>query len=786
MAAEIRTAQNSFVSGEISPEMYGRLDTAAHQAGLKKCANAVITPFGGVSRRGGTKFINAAKYPDKKVRLFNFTHDISQSYLIEMGDLYIRFYINGHVVKNDDDSIFEVATTYAESELSGIKIAQKEDYIFIVHPDHPVAQLVRHADNDWRISSIETSAYTVRGDKIAAYAAFSTNNTAAGRGASISLFQVPPTTEADWDGLPRVYGIKASDVGARVKINGGAVRIDTVSDKNPEGEGYSTLTGVILSDLSSTSTATAGAWGITNTTPAAAFFSPAPFEETTPTPVAYAKISTTSLKVGDAVTMSTYDTKDASTLVYGFTEVDIGARVTINSGVFEITGLSNQQSGKYATVSGTILYALSSTVTSPPYAWTLLHTAWDDDLGYPSTVFIYQQRLVLAGSKNFPRRIWMSATGNVFNFDLANADANDALSFNVDDNQGNNVVQIIQNQVLLAMTTGGEFAITGGSDRGITPSNVTARLQSSMGASSLVPPCNIDGAAVFVQRAGKQVKYVVNSGYYGTEAETITLSMLSRHLTEPTITDMAYQQSPNSRLFCVLADGNMAVLTYVGEQKILGWSRVTTQGSFISVCVVPSSQIDECYVAVKRTINGTVNTFIEKFSDEVNTDCSILGEISEGAAVWGGLDHLEGQLVDIVADGVVMSPTKVTGGKITLDREAYKVEFGINYTTELQFLFQDLPTQIGTIIGKRMKIHDITLRLYNTIGAVLYNLNGGNEVILSNRRFGKGLLDEPPGIVDSTIKSNTAGWSINEINLVVKQSDPLPLTLISLAYTVQS
>ena len=106
MPAQFRVVQTSFSAGEISPEMRGRTDTAKHQNGLKKSVNAAISPFGGAVRRNGSRFVNKAKYSDKELILIKFVFSVDQSYMLELGEYYLRFYINGHVIRDANANIY--------------------------------------------------------------------------------------------------------------------------------------------------------------------------------------------------------------------------------------------------------------------------------------------------------------------------------------------------------------------------------------------------------------------------------------------------------------------------------------------------------------------------------------------------------------------------------------------------------------------------------------------------------------------------------------------------------
>jgi len=86
--------QPSFAKGEISPTLYGRVDTAAYQVALAKARNCVIHPYGGVSNRPGTIFIGPCNEHTYAPRLIPFQFKTADQYILEFGNLYIRFIRN--------------------------------------------------------------------------------------------------------------------------------------------------------------------------------------------------------------------------------------------------------------------------------------------------------------------------------------------------------------------------------------------------------------------------------------------------------------------------------------------------------------------------------------------------------------------------------------------------------------------------------------------------------------------------------------------------------------------
>ena len=55
--ANLRVQQRSFSGGEISPEMFGRIDDGKYQVGLAKCRNFICKPQGPVENRPGFAFV---------------------------------------------------------------------------------------------------------------------------------------------------------------------------------------------------------------------------------------------------------------------------------------------------------------------------------------------------------------------------------------------------------------------------------------------------------------------------------------------------------------------------------------------------------------------------------------------------------------------------------------------------------------------------------------------------------------------------------------------------------
>ena len=146
-------ALTSFVSGEFSAKMDGRSDFDKYSSGTKTLENFLIHPQGAATRRVGTKFVAEVKDSTKKTRLIPFEFSTTQTYVLEFGDQYIRFYKDkGQILSGG--SAYEISTPYLEAELFDIKFAQSADVMYIVHPNHETNKLSRTGHTSWSLDEV--------------------------------------------------------------------------------------------------------------------------------------------------------------------------------------------------------------------------------------------------------------------------------------------------------------------------------------------------------------------------------------------------------------------------------------------------------------------------------------------------------------------------------------------------------------------------------------------------------------------------------------------------------
>lgn len=429
-------------------------------------------------------------------------------------------------------------------------------------------------------------------------------------------------------------------------------------------------------------------------------------------------------------------------------------------------------------VKGTVKKQLASTDETRDFAFA----AWNGEKGYPSATGFYEDRLVFAGSKGFPQTFWTSKTGDYYNFGTSIPSADDdGITATLNGGQMNGIKAIIAFGEMLLLTAGGEFKVSGGG-KAITGSNVLSQPQEYRGVSD-VNPVTIGSRIIYVQHQGNIIRDLA----YSYDVDKYTgddLNLLASHLFEGhKIISMTYQQIPNSIVWCVRDDGLLLGLTYIKEQDIYAWHQHTTAGGkFVSVCNIGGSTEDKLYAVIERGGQYYVEIMESRdkstnVEDQFFVDSGITYE-GEPTDEISGLEHLEGYTVAILADGNVLPKRTVENGKVLLGNKYKKVHVGLPIDAEIKTLPIDFTAQDGTYLSRKKRIATVTLLLKDSRGGLF----GMKENELdefkwrSNEAYGEPISLQT-GKFKVTIKSATYDETQQ---IIIKQPDPLPMTVLSL------
>ena len=208
-------ALTSFVSGEFSPKMDGRTDFEKYNSGAKTLENFLVHPQGAATRRVGTQFIAEVKSSAAKTRLIPFEFSTTQTYILEFGNTYIRFFKDkGQILSGG--SAYEISSPYLTAELFDIKFAQSADVMYITHPNHEVMKLSRTGHTSWTLAQVDFTD----GPYLATNSTSTTLTPAqAATGSNINI------TASAVTGINGGAGFQTTDVGRIISFNSGKAKI---------------------------------------------------------------------------------------------------------------------------------------------------------------------------------------------------------------------------------------------------------------------------------------------------------------------------------------------------------------------------------------------------------------------------------------------------------------------------------------------------------------------------------------------------------------------------------
>lgn len=739
--------QDTFVRGEISPRLHARASLDLYRGGLSRCENFITLPHGGLRKRGGTYFVGEVKTSAKATRSIPFIFSADQAYMLEFGDLYIRVYAYGARV-----GTVEVVTPYLEDDLFELDYVQSADQMWITHRDYKPQLLTRTAHTTWTLAE-----YAFLDGPYDTINLTSTTLTPAARGSITPLMSsntAPSGTVSSTNASATAYGIfdgtkdgyiifSAGNSGyIRYRLAGGAQKVcDAYWLTAPENSSYSDMpaqwqlrgsnNAVDWVTLDSRSGETG--WSGSETrfyefTNAVAF----EYHELLCSGGGGPDANNTAMAewgMHEKADGQTPFNLTASSIVgindgTGFQTTDVGRTVRLlgSDGHWRWAKIITRTSTTVVTI---ILYGHALPDITPITRWQLGTFVPGK---YVESGSLYEERL--AFSRKFS--VYASQTGDFDNFGLGEKDT-DALEFiQAGGGQANDITWIAESDgALLIGTLGGVRALSGsGIDEALTPSSFKNRRSRTSGCSR-IRPVDAGQSFLYVTRSRRSLAELTqaNTGRFTSD----DIGQISEHIPKKGVIELAYQSDPDPLLWFPLDNGELGGYTHQPSQDVRGMHRHDISGTFSgsawgiveSACVTPGQDgNDDLWLIVKRTIGGVMKRYIEvkttpfeygAIEDAFEVDC---GLTYTGAAVGtvSGLSHLNGQAVDVLADGKVYKGLTVSAGAVSLPggATAAKWQVGLPYSSNADTLELDVGGKDGSIVGRRKKVAKVIMSLFET------------------------------------------------------------------------
>jgi hypothetical protein len=663
--------QASFTGGELASSLHARVDLTKYETGLATCFNTFIQAHGGASNRPGTQFICEVKDSSKVVRLMPFSFSTEQTYILIASDYNMRFikdegqileatktitgatqanpcvitasshgfsngeevYIAGIVGMTELNGrnfkvagvtthtfqlqtmagvnlnssaltayssagtasrVYTITTAYPEGVLFDLRKAQSADVMTFCHPSYAVRDLTRTGHTAWTFSEVSFSPTQTHPTALAA--------TADTTGSVTDRYTVTAYNEEDGEEslagvgpTKAISGITQANPAVVTTATHGFVDYDMIHIESVVGMTELNGRRFVINQLSSTTFELTGVDSSGYT--------------------AYSSGGTAALAFVELTnSASTRDNTITWTAASGADKYNVYRSV---NGIFGFIGSAES-------VTFTDNNKTPDETDTPPRE----RNPFRGSGNWPSTVSYFEQRKVYANTTSKPQTIWFSQSANFDNMTFSSPRKDDdSITRTIAAREVNECRHLVPLTDLIVLTSGGEWRVSAGQNEVITPTSVIVKPQEFRGASK-VEPIVVGNTVLYVQEQGSTVRdlgYKLESdGYTGTD-----VSILANHLFySHTIVDWAYQETPNSIVWCVRDDGVLLGLTYLREHEVWAWHRHEIAGTFEgkdhaiveSVAVVSEGTEDAVYLCVKRTVNSLTKRYIERLHTRVFED----------------------------------------------------------------------------------------------------------------------------------------------------------------------
>jgi len=765
------TAFTNFTAGELSPRLDGRTDLSKYYNGAKTMENMVIHPHGGATRRPGTKFIHEVKTSSAQTRLIPFEFSTTQTYILELGNLYMRFYKDGGIITESNKTITAITKANPAVVTSSSHGYSNGDYVII----SSVAGMNQVNGRTFKVANKTTNTFELQ-DVDANNINSSDYQTYTSGGVANKIYEITsPYATAD---IPTVKFAQSADTMYLVHPSY-AIRTLTRTGHTSWSFATPSLSGSVSPNLNTAS----------DKYPSCVSF----FEQRLVFAGSNDNPQTVWFSKGADYTNFTTGSNDTDAMVYTIASNKVNA----------IRYLSAQRSLIVGTLGGE--FVVSASGTTSPITPTNVQIQRQTNYGAANVDAIQVANVTL-----FLQRAKRKIRELTYNYNVDSYVAPDMtlLAEHITENlitemayqqEPDSVVWMVRGDgYLLGMTYARTEEVVGWHRHKLGgvfgEATITVSDYGNIATGTTITITKSDGTSVtFTSEAAGGTSPSSSTGWRPNESNDTTADNIYTAI--------------NAHADFTIANPSAAVVT-IKETSKTGTSPITittsdttrlataNEGIAVveSVASIPTdSDEDQLYLIVKRTIDGTTRRYVEFLqpfdygSDQADAFYVDSGLTYDGTSTTAitGLEHLENESVTILADGAthpvksVSSGPVMTGGSLTLDRAATKAQIGLPYNSTLQTMrIEGRGSDEGTSQSRTKRINEVTLRLYKSVGVTV-----GSKLTNMERISFRSSADS----MDTAVPAFTGDKQVEfrgdfetDGYIYVQQTQPLPLTVLSI------
>ena len=778
----VEPLQTNFTGGEFSPLLKGRTDLKKYPNAVETMDNFIVYPHGPADKRSGTRHITTVKTQSAVTRLIPFIFNTQQAYIIEFGNTYCRFYKDEGQILSGGSSAYEIVSPYTTAQVADITYTQSADVLFICHPNIRPQELTRTADTSWAFSDYNYGD----GPYLAQ------NSTA------ITLTPSGTTGSVTITASSALFTSAVVDVGRMVRIEQssewGCAIITAFTDTTH-------VTATVVDDddsaflnTSAVTTWRLGAWYGTNNWPSAKptfYENRLVFASTTNEPNAFF--------CSRSSDFNSHKPTGRDGTVAGSNAIN---RLITDNQVNAIFWLMVDNSWMFAGTSDGP-FKIWSGSTSDAFSPTKLKVDKQTEDGAGSIQPIKAGDAVLYVSRattkvrellfSFENDKHLSANLSLLSEHLPRTGI--AELAHVEEPNGVVFVKLTNGNLISftykrdeevvswqTQTLGGYFgnATITVTDYTNIATGATLKLNKSDGT-TVTFTCQGPGSSPTPETN----KFFHNESNNTTADNIFTAINLHADFTvaNPSANVVTIEETMHKSGYLTIVSSDTTRLAITDESTAV----------IDSLAAIPSvdGKSNTLYIIVKRTVNLATVRYVEfleeRFEPSSTTDKDNAFFVDSGATYSGssttsitGLGHLEGETVQVFADGAQQTDKTVSSSAITIDKAASKVHVGLQYTSKIFTLPIQAPTPTGTGQGKIKRISQVLIRLYLSLGGKF-----GTSLIAADLdpilyRGGSDPMDSSPPLFTGDKLVSFPGGYDTQGQVAIIHDEPSPFTLVAL------
>ena len=824
--ARVHPFQTNFTAGELSPKLHGQIDFKKYNNGVETLKNMVVFPQGGATRRYGTRFVCEVKNSANTTRLIPFEFNIEQTYILEFGNQYIRFYKDNGQITEATKAISGITKANPAVVTTATHGYSNGDHIWI----NDVGGMTELNGRRFTIANVTSTTFELSGVDSSNYTTYTSGGTAA------KVYEI--ATEYTSAQLAELQFAQSADVMYIVHESHEPTKLTRTGHTS---------------------------WSITDVD-----FEKGPYLDENTTSTTLTASATT---VGTGRTLTASDDLFAST--------DVGRLFKLGTGHGKITGFTDATQVTVEvlvalTSNGSTTWSLGaySDTTGFPRAVSFFEQrlVFAGSTSYPQTIWGSQSGLYenfdegdaeaadafiytiaanrvnairwLAPSKD----LMVGTAGSEFKVSRPTGEPLQPDNINIQQQtsygvyplrpiQIGNLILFVQRQqrkvrqlyyrfeddaytapdmTILAehITEGGITEVdyaqepdaiywairNDGVLLGMTfnrEEDVVAWHQHTIGGKTgtatvtVTDYANIPTGSRIILTKSNGTKVTFTSEASGASAPSETNGWRPNTNNDTTADNIYTAINAHADFTVANPAANVVTITETNPQAVGFLTVETTDSTRLaatsegiakakSVASIPEGGEDQVWVIVERVINGSTVQYVEYLDSTSNMDSYLTGTINSSSTSVTSLDHLEGQKVQILIGDAVYPSQTVTDGAVSVnipsELSSKTINVGLGYVSELKTLRVEAGGQAGTSQGRKKRYNEVMVRLLNTVGVTI----NGDQLPFRTSSTPMG-TNIPQFTGDKRVTN--LGWD-RDGQITVKQTQPLPMIILGITGTL--